>query len=420
MNQHVPEAQLASDTQRADRSVPAAFWRKGAMAAVPLLGVAAVAASMIHEAPAAAPAPAPVVTVAQPLTRDIDQWDEYVGRFAASQAVEVRPRVGGAITAIHFKDGQMVGKGQLLFTVDPRPYQASLAEARAGVASARSTLALARSDYQRAAHLQADDAVAASEVDALRSRVTASEAGLAAAEARVRARALDMEFTQVRAPIAGRISDRRIDIGNLVAGGEGTTATLLTTINALDPIYFNFDASEALYLKARHQQAQGGGATIEVKLQDEAGYRWQGHLDFTDNGVDPRSGTIRGRAVVANAQGVLTPGLFGNMRMASGRGRAMLVPDDAILTDQASKVVLVVGPKDIVASRTVRLGPVVDGMRVIASGLSPRDRVIVDGIPLAAPGAKVQPRAGRIAFHTKAAPVASDSPEAASATLASN
>jgi multidrug efflux system membrane fusion protein len=394
-------------------------WRSGLAVAVPLLAAAALVATMNQTAPASAPPPLPTVSVAQPLLRDIDQWDDFVGRFAPSQAVEVRPRVGGAITALHFRDGQMVKQGDLLFTVDPRPYRATLAEAQAGVASARSALALARSDYQRAARLQHDDAVAASEVDTLRAHVTASEAALAAAEARARARALDVEFTQVRAPISGRVSDRRIDIGNLVSGGEGNAATLLTTINALDPIYFSFDSSEALFLKARHRPAQGNTTSVEVRLQDETDYRWKGRLDFTDNGVDPRSGTIRGRAVIANPAGLLTPGLFGDMRMASGRGRALLVPDAAIVTDQASKLVFVVGRNGVVKSRAIRLGPVVDGLRIVAGSLTPADRVIVSGIPLAAPGAKVNVRLGRIAPQTPPPSAAAAIPAAAQATLAS-
>jgi RND family efflux transporter MFP subunit len=396
-------------------------WRKSLAVAVPMVGVAAIAVSLSNKPPASAPPAPPTVSVAQPLIRNIDQWDDYIGRFAASQAVEVRPRVGGAITALHFNDGQMVRKGDLLFTVDPRPYRAALAEAQAGVASARSALTLARSDYQRAARLQGDDAVSASEVDTLRSRVTASEAALAAAEARVRARALDVEFTQVRAPITGRVSDRRIDVGNLVAGGEGTSATLLTTINALDPIYFSFDSSEALFLKSRRDRAQGGSTTVEVRLQDESGYRWRGHLDFTDNGVDPRSGTIRGRAVIANPQGVLTPGLFGDMRMASGRGRALLIPDAAIVTDQASKLVFIVGADGTVKSRSVKLGPVAEGLRIVAEGLTPADRVVVGGISLVAAGDKVNIQPGRITPQPQSTSAAStSSPVAAEATLASN
>jgi len=392
---------------------------RAALLTLPVLGAAALGAIFYHPASApAAPTP-PVVTVAHPLVRTVDQWDDYVGRFAASQAVEVRPRVSGAVTAIHFRDGEMVRKGQLLFTIDPRPYAAALAEAKAGVATATSALALARSDYERAARLQGDDAVSASEIDSLRARVRSAEAALAAAQARAQARALDVGFTQVHAPIAGRISDRRVDIGNLVAAGDGGNATLLTTINALDPIYFGFDASEALYLKARHDR-HADGAIVEVRLQDETAYRWTGKLDFTDNGIDPRSGTVRGRATIANPDLALTPGLFGNMRMASGRAPALLVPDEAVQTDQADKAVLVVGPGGILASRKVVLGPSVDGLRVIASGLAPTDRVVIAGNALVAAGTKTTMQDGTIRPHADAAHAVFDPIPAAEATLAAH
>ena len=208
-------------------------------------------------APAAAPPP-PVVTVAAPLQREITEWDEYIGRFEASRSVELRPRVSGQVTAVHFRDGDFVRQGQPLFTIDPRPYRAALAEAQAGVATARSDLALAQADLARALRLVEDDAVAQSEVDALRARVTAAQAAQAAAQARVRSRSLDVEFTTVRAPISGRISDRRVDPGNLVAAGDGPSATLLTTINATDTLYFTFDGSEGLFLKARREGLDRG------------------------------------------------------------------------------------------------------------------------------------------------------------------
>ena len=237
-----------------------------------------------------------------------------------------------------------------------------------------------------------------SDVDRLQARVQAATAALAAAEARVRARALDVEFTRIRAPISGRISDRRIDAGNLVAGGVGGEATLLTTINALDPIYFAFDASESLFLKTKRGEGGSDASPVEIRLQDETDYRWRGRLDFTDNGLDPRSGTIRGRAVLSNPDMFLTPGMFGNMRLASGGSRpALLVPDAAIQTDQARKLVLVVGADGVVQPKPVELGPVVQGLRVIRSGLQPTDRVIVSGTQLAAPGAKVLTRRGSIA-----------------------
>jgi len=357
------------------------------------------------------------VGVATPLTRAVTQWDDYVGRFAPSQTVDIRPRVSGSVTAIHFRDGDYVKAGQLLFTIDQRPFLAALAEARANSASARSTLLLAQNDYKRVQRLTGDEAVSASEVDALRSKLQAAQAALAAAQARERQRALEVEFTQVRAPISGRVSDRRVDIGNLVSGAEGAGATLLTTINKLDPIYFNFDASEALYLKS--QRDKDGAGAVEVRLQDEADYSHKGRLDFTDNGLDPRSGTIRVRAVFANPDMFLTPGMFGNMRLANGgKVNALLIPDEAVQSDQARKTVLVVGKDDSVSAKPVELGPVVDGLRIIRSGLSPNDRVVVTNLQSAMPGAKVATRA--VAIKAVAAPVTaaeSAAPAASQATF---
>jgi RND family efflux transporter MFP subunit len=370
---------------------------------------------------AAAPMPTAVVQVAQPLVREVTEWDDYVGRFAPSRTVEVRPRVSGAVTQVLFRDGDIVRQGQPLFVIDPRPYRAALAEAQAEVASARSTLALAQSDYSRIAGLTGDEAMAASEVEARRARTRAAAAALAGAQARVQTRSLDVEFATVRAPISGKVSNRRIDAGNLVSGEGGANATLLTTINAVDPIYFNFDASEGLYLKTqRERTGSGAPANVQVRLQDEAEYRWNGRLDFTDNGLDPRSGTIRVRAVVPNPQGFLTPGMFGNMRLANaGRVRALLVPDEAVQSDQARKVVLAVGKDGTVTAKPVQLGPVVNGLRVIRSGLAPSDRIVISNYQAAVAGAKVDAKPGRIApVVAKAAPNAGAlTPSAAQATL---
>lgn len=368
-------------------------------------------------APPAAAAPAPVLSVAVPLAREVTEWDEYIGRFEASKSVEVRPRVAGAITQVHFTDGQIVRQGQPLFTIDPRPYRASLAEARAAAASARSDLALARLELERAGRLVDIEAVSQSEIDRLRARVQAASSALAGADARIAARALDVEFTTVRAPMAGRISDRLIDAGNLVSAGD-SGGTLLTTINALDPIYFTFQGSEALFLKSKRDGAEKG-ATVEVRLQDEAGYRWKGQLDFTDNGIDPRSGTIRARARFDNGSMFLTPGMFGNMRLSTGQTvKALLVPAAAVQTDQARKIVYTVGKDGMVAAKSVELGPEVDGLRVIRSGLAPTDRVVVTGYQFARPGEKAVTRPGRIAATTqKAAPTATE-PVSAQATFA--
>lgn len=393
--------------------------RHGAVAAIALIAVLGIGWKVIDQPKAeASAAPLVAVGVSAPLARSVTQWDDYVGRFAPSQTVEIRPRVSGSVTAIHFRDGDFVRQGQLLFTIDQRPFLAALAEARASVASARSALLLAQNDYGRIQRLTGDEAVSASEVDSLRSRLQAAQAALAGAQARERQRALDVEFTQVRAPISGRVSDRRIDIGNLVSGAEGTGATLLTTVNKLDPIYFNFDASEALYLKSQRDKEAGGA--VEIRLQDEADYRWKGRLDFTDNGLDPRSGTIRIRAVLDNPGNFLTPGMFGNMRLANGgKANALLVPDDAIQSDQARKTVLVVGEDDSVTAKPVELGPVVDGLRIIRSGLSPQDRVVVTNIQAAMPGAKVAVRRARITpVPVPVTPVDSAAPIAAQATFA--
>lgn len=395
--------------------------RRAAIVLIPLALVAAVGVTLADRSPAVTAAPPPpAVTVAAPLVRNVSEWDDYVGRFAPSRSVEIRPRVAGELVAIHFRDGEIVQKGQLLFSIDARPFAAALAEARANAASARSALALARADLGRATRLIADEAVSASEVDSLRAKVQAAQASLAAADARVRARALDVEFTRVRAPITGRISDRRVDAGNQVAGGEGTTGTVLTTINALDPIYFTFDGSEALFLKSQRARQPGAApATVEIRLQDETEHRWKGKLDFTDNGLDQRSGTIRGRAILPNPGNFLTPGMFGNMRLANGGTvAALLVPDAAIQTDQARKVVLTVDAQNQVVAKPVQVGPVVGGLRIVRSGLKPDDRVIITGIQMAVPGAKVAPKPGRITADAPAPAAAVAPPLAGEATIA--
>ncbi|RDS78700.1 efflux RND transporter periplasmic adaptor subunit [Alteriqipengyuania lutimaris] len=371
-------------------------------------------------APAAAAPPA--VTAALPLQKEITEWDEFVGRFQASRSVEVRPQVSGEITRIHFTDGQFVRKGAPLFTIDARTYRAALAEAQAEVARAESALALSRDNLSRAQRLVTDDAIAATEIDRLQAEVRNNAATLAAAKARVNSRALDVGFTTVRAPISGQISDRRIDAGNLVSGGGGSAATLLTTINAVDPVYFEFTGSEALFLKAR-REGLDKGTPVEIRLQDEADYRWHGTLDFTDNGLDSESGTIRARAVVRNGEGFLAPGLFGRMRLATGGTRqALLVPDTAVTTDQTRKLLLVVGKDGTVATRAVELGPLVGNLRVIEKGLKPTDRVIIEGTQMAMPGQKVSAQKGRISAPPAEATAPPETPAsipASSASLAS-
>lgn len=340
--------------------------------------------------------PAPSVTVAVPLVRAVQDWDEFTGRFEATQSVEVRARVGGYISGVHFRDGDYVRRGQLLFTLDPRPAQAALASARAQLSQAQAQLTLAQSQLERAETLLESQAVSQAEVDTRRGALQTAEAAIAAANANVRARQLDLEFTRVTAPISGRVSDRRVDAGNLVAGGS-SAADVLTTVVSSAPIHFVFDGSEAVLLKYQ-RQARQGAAPIQVRLQDETGFSRSGTLDFTDNAVDTSSGVIRLRAVIPNADGFLKPGMFGQARLAgAGTYDAMLVPDAAIATDQARRIVYVVAADGSVAPKPVQLGPLVDGLRVIRGGLERTDRVIINGVQrIQAPGMKVQARNGQI------------------------
>ncbi len=330
----------------------------------------------------------------------------------------VKPRISGQIVALRFKDGDLVKQGDPLFLIDARPFKAAEAEARARLASAQSALALARADLKRADGLSGEDALSDNELDRLRAEAKAAEAATAAAQAQLTQRSLELEWTTVVAPISGRASDRRVDVGNLVMGGAGDGATLLTTIQSADPIYFSFDASEALHLKAKRDAGNGGTPTrAQIRLQDEASYGWEGTIDFTDNALDPRSGTIRGRVTVANPTGFLSPGMFGSMRLANAASiKAMLVPDAAVQTDLARKVVLVVGKDNKVVAKQVQPGPLVDGLRVIRSGLSATDQVVITGMQFAAAGSIVAPRKGEVKARTLEAKAAV-APAAAQATL---
>lgn len=365
--------------------------------------------------------PAPSVTVAVPLVQAVQDWDEFTGRFEATQSVEVRARVGGYVSGVHFRDGDYVRRGQLLFSLDPRPAQAALASARAQLSQAQAQLALAQSELTRSETLLESQAVSQAEVDTRRGALQTAQAAIAAANANVRARQLDLEFTRVTAPISGRVSDRRVDAGNLVAGGS-SAADVLTTVVSSAPIHFVFDGSEAVLLKYQ-RQARRGAAPIQVRLQDESDFTRSGTLDFTDNAVDTASGVIRLRAVIPNADGFLKPGMFGQARLAgSGSYEAMLVPDAAVATDQARRIVYVVAADGSVAPRPVQLGPLVDGLRVIRSGLQRTDRVIINGVQrIQQPGMKVTATNGQIraVARVQTAPVTTIAP-ASSATFANS
>lgn len=351
--------------------------------------------------------PPPTVTVATPLQQTLVDWDDYTGQFVAVDSVDIRPRVSGYLQSVGFKDGDLVRKGQVLFVIDPRPYQALYDQARGALAHAQAALTNAQTEATRGAALLAAKAISQQAYDQLVATQRQAAADMLSAQASVRTAALNLGFTRVTAPLTGKVSDRRVAPGNLVTADT----TVLTNIVNLDPIRFEFTGSEALFLK--YQRGAGGlnrtQAPVQIKLQDEPTYRWNGRLDFVDNAIETGSGAIRGRAVVDNPQHFLTPGMFGHMRlMGSQAYAAMLVPDRALTTDLSRQVVYVAAPDGVVGERVVVEGPLYDGLRVIRSGLKPTDRVIVDGVQRAKPGQKVTARAGRI----QAEPSAPSGPDA--------
>lgn len=347
------------------------------------------------------PAPPPTqVSVANPLQRDVVDWDDYTGRFRAPQDVEIRPRVNGVITNIYFRDGQDVGRGAALFEIDPRPYRAALQQAQAQVARAEAALANARQISARNRVLAGAQAVSKEETEAGIANERSAAADLAAARAAVTNARLNLSFTTVRAPFAGRISDRRVSLGDSVADGQ----TVLTRIVSLDPIWFEFEGAESFYLKNLRQDERGERGSsrhtanpIEIQLADENEYRWRGRMEFLDNTVDPDSGTIRAHAVIPNPTRFLTPGMFGRARLlGSGTYRAMLIPDEAVVTDQTRRLVWVVGKDNKALQRLVELGAKVEGLRIVRAGLAPTDLVILDGIGRLQPDAPVQPKRTKI------------------------
>jgi RND family efflux transporter MFP subunit len=368
-----------------------------------LVGLALAGCSAKADEKAGAPPPMPV-TVALPIQQEVVDWDDFVGRFEAVQSVEVKPRATGYLQAVHFRDGQFVRAGQLLFTIDARQSQAALAQAQAQLARAQATLANARTELARSRTLAAQQAASTEEVEQRQAGVRTGEADVAAARAAIRAQQLNVGFTRVIAPISGQISERRVDPGNSVTADQ----TVLTTIVSTDPLHFAFEGSEALLLKYQRQDGGGrSGSPVRIRLQDESTYVHAGTLDFIDTVINTGSGTVRARAVVANPGGFLKPGMFGHMRLsASIPYRALLVPDTAIVTDAARRVVYAVAGNGTVTARPVELGPLVGNLRVVRTGLAPNERVIIDGVQRARPGQKVVPKAGRIPVTMGPEPVA--------------
>jgi len=370
------------------------------LAAALILLAPALAGCGQGQPPGSGPPPPPTVTVGKPVERGIVDQDEYVGRFVAVDSVEVRARVSGYLDQIHFRDGQMVKQGDLLFTIDKRPFQNTVAQARGTLAQAKANLAFTEADLERAKQLVRDRTITEQTFDQRTQAQRSAAASVASNEAAVRQAELDLEFTELRAPIAGRIGDRRVSRGNLVTGGTGAT-TMLANIVSLDPIRFEFTMDEASYLRYERFSSSGkevtgrdGGVIVELKLLDEKTFEHRGYMDFVDNTIDRSSGTIRGRASFSNTNAVLTPGMFGRIRVpGSPTYNALLLPDAAIGTEQIRKFVLVVGDDNTAGQRYVTLGPLSDdNLRIIKDGIKAGDRVIVNGLMRVRPGQKVTPQ----------------------------
>lgn len=358
------------------------------------------------DATATAQAPAPQVSVASALEREVTEWDEFTGRIEAVESVEVRPRVTGYIESVNFSEGSTVRKGDLLFVIDPRPYRAELSKAEAELARAVARSELAASDAARSKSLVDIKAVSREEYD---TRVNASReatANVAAARAAVDSAKLNLEFTRVTSPISGRVSKAAVTSGNLVTGGSNA-ATLLTTVVSLDPIYVTFEGDEQIYLKytelaqrGERQSSRDAANPVLMGLANESDYPRRGTMVFVDNQIDPRTGTIRARASFDNKDGFLTPGLFARVKLLGHNSyNAVLVDDRAIGTDQSQKFVYVVDAENKVVYRPVKVGRLTDGLRIVLQGLQPGETVIVNGLQRVRPGVVVAPE--RIAMDAR-------------------
>ncbi|MCB8822143.1 efflux RND transporter periplasmic adaptor subunit [Microvirga rosea] len=340
--------------------------------------------------------PPPQVTVAKPVVKDIVERDDFIGRFDAIDQVDIRARVSGYLDKIHFVDGAIVKEGDPLFTIDQRPYQAALEQAEATVASAQVRVEFASNDLDRAEQLRKSGNIAEQLLDQRRSNFLTARAELDRAQGALRNARLDLEFTQIKAPIAGRISRKLVSVGNLINANE----TILTNIVSLDPIHFYFDVDERSYLAYSRQEnggtrtsTQDGPNQVELTMTDERLAKRTGKLDFIDNRLDAASGTIRARAIFDNKDLFLTPGLFGRISlMGSNPYKGILVPDEAVGSDQDRRIVYVVGEDNTVSIRPVRPGPRIDGYRVIRTGLKGDENIVVNGLARVRPGIKVNPQ----------------------------
>jgi membrane fusion protein, multidrug efflux system len=356
--------------------------------------VLAIAGCSSEAAPNAGMPPPPEVSVANVLAKPVHQWDEFTGRVAAVESVELRPRVSGYVQRVAYQEGQEVRKGDLLFVIDPRPYKAALDRAQADLERARSESRLAQAQDARAQTLIEAKAISREEFETRKAATSGTNASVRAAEAAVTSAQLDLQFTQVRSPISGRAGRALVTEGNLAQAD----ATLLTTVVSQDPVFVYFESDEQSFLRyaelARKGERDDTKNPVRVGLASDIGYPHEGTVDFVDNQVDPRTGTIRARAVLRNPDRIFTPGLYARVQLqGTGEFKAMLIDDKAVLTDQDRKYVYVLGPKNEAVRKDVVLGRSIDGLRVVQSGLTPSDKVIVHGVQkIFFPGMPVSPK----------------------------
>lgn len=370
----------------------AAFACAAIVLALAAAGLASLSRPVQANSPASAQAPAAPVDAALVVSRNIIDWRDYSGRIEAVERVEIHPLVSGTLTAVHFKDGAMVRKGDVLFTIDPRPYEAAVARGLAQAEAAKARAGHAESDRARAERLLADNAIAKRDYDAKQNDAHVAQAELLAAQAALKAARIDLEHTRIVAPVAGRISRARVTAGNVVSAGTGGEP--LTTLVSVNKMYAAFDVDELTYLKlAQASRAGGAPMPVQLGLADETGYARQGAVSFVDNRLDTASGTIRVRAIFDNADGTLIPGLYARLRLGTGRPReAVLVEERAVGTDQEKRYVLVLDADNRAVYREVRLGRGSGGLRVVEAGLAPGERIIVNGLQRVRPGEIVAPR----------------------------
>jgi len=348
------------------------------------------ACSRVDAQPAGGAPPPPKIDVAQVVSRDVTEWDEFTGRLEAVHAVEIRPRVSGFVSAIRFDEGAMVHKGDLLFEIDARPFQAEVDRLRAELARANATVERAKSELARAERLSSDNAMSPEERDRRKAFAQESAAQVSAVQAALRAAELNLEFTHVTSPIDGRVGRAIVTVGNLVASGPGEP-TLLTTVVSLDPIYASFEADEQTF--HHYISGRATGLPIHMALASEEGFPHKGELDFVDNQINPATGTIRGRTIFRNRDLSLTPGSFVRLRLpGSASYRALLIQDRAVGTDLDKRYVYVIGADGTIEYRAVQLGPVIDGLRVVRGGLKANDLVVVNGLQRIRPGAHIDPQ----------------------------